>query len=261
MGEPPPLEAAPRVEILPAPGVAIVPLAPAPPSGPVVRPFSLLAADYGIPAAERSRLAHVNKEEVVKRLFDEAGVSLPPSQFLLRAFKQERELEVWAASEADEPLVHVTTYSICAASGELGPKRREGDRQVPEGFYKIQYLWPDSDFYLALKVGYPNTSDRILGDPHAPGSDIMIHGACASIGCLAMSDERIQELWVMAESAQKRGRIHVHIFPTRERERLATLGDRHRAFWDNIYEGNALFEASHRLPEVRVTPYGRYEFN
>ncbi|HZO13913.1 MAG TPA: L,D-transpeptidase family protein [Polyangiaceae bacterium] len=227
-------------------------------SGPLVRPFTLLHADYDIAAAERSRRAHLEKSEIVRDLFERAGVSLPPAQFLLRAYKQERELEVWAASSADEPLVHVTTYAICAASGELGPKRREGDQQVPEGFYKIEYLWPDSDFYLAMKVGYPNVSDKILGNPTAPGGDIMIHGACASIGCLAMSDERIQELWVMASHAQKRGRIHVHIFPTRD---PASLTDpRHEAFWNNIYEGHALFEQSHRLADVRIDHHGRYHF-
>jgi hypothetical protein len=239
--------------------------APAAPSGPALRPFTLVDADYGIAAAERSRLAGVHKGAIVRELFEAAGVSLPPAQFLLRAFKEERELEVWASSAPDEPLVHVTTYSVCAASGHLGPKRREGDRQVPEGYYKIAYLWPDSDFYLALNVGYPNVSDKILGDQKAPGSDIMIHGGCASIGCLAMSDERIQEIWVMASEAQKRGRIHVHIYPTRDQTRLrktseGAIADGHRAFWDNLYEGHALFEADHRLPAVSVDHRGRYRF-
>lgn len=251
--------------LAPAP-VAAAPLAAAPTptllptlSGPPVRPFTLLHADYDIAAAERSRLAHLHKADIVRDLFERAGVTLPPAQFLLRAYKRERELEVWASSTADEPLVHVTTYAICAASGELGPKRREGDRQVPEGFYKIEYLWPDSDFYLAMKVGYPNVSDKILGHPRTPGGDIMIHGACASIGCLAMSDERIQELWVMASHAQKRGRIHVHIFPTRD---PASLTDsEHEAFWSNIYEGHASFEQSHRLADVRIDHHGRYHFD
>ena len=156
---------------------------------------------------------------------------------------------MWAASEAGGQMRHVTSYTVCAASGELGPKRREGDRQVPEGFYTIQYLWPNSAFYLSMKVGYPNHSDRILGDKRMPGSDIMIHGGCASIGCLAMSDERIEELWVMGLAANERSRIAVHLFPTRDPAALAEHPDygKHRDFWDNIYQGHELFEADNTM--------------
>jgi hypothetical protein len=237
------------------------PLGQATAQGPALRPFTSLVADYELPPLERKRHAREDKLATVTRLFDIAGVSFPPAELVLRAYKQERELEVWASSQAGERMRHVTTYRICATSGELGPKRQEGDRQVPEGFYTIHYLWPNSAFYMAMKVGYPNRSDRILGGPE-PGGDIMIHGGCASIGCLAMSDERIQELWVMAEPVQAKSGIRIHILPTREPDTLVDRPDyeRHRDFWETLYRGDALFEASGRMPEVNVSWNGRYEF-
>ncbi len=231
-------------------------------TGPALRPFTLVNADYGLPALERARRAKADKRAIVEQLFSRAGVAFPPARLLLRGYKKERELEVWAASKADSELVQITSYTVCAASGELGPKRKEGDFQVPEGFYKIQYLWPNSAFYLSMKVGYPNLSDRILGDRRMPGSDIMIHGGCASIGCLAMSDERIQELWVMASAVYGGDGIHVHLFPTREPAGLRALPQykEQQSFWQNLYQGHDLFERHRRLPRVKVEWDGRYSF-
>lgn len=229
---------------------------------PAVRPYTDFDADDSVGGLERARRANRERTGVVQELFEEADVAFPPEELLLRAYKSEREMEVWATGEPGGEMKHVTTYEICAASGELGPKRMEGDGQVPEGFYSIQYLWPQSAYHLAMKVGYPNVSDRILGHPQFPGSDIMIHGACASIGCLAMSDERIQELWVMASAAGSSD-ISVIILPTRDREMLTELPSyaEHAAFWGDIYAGSALFEKHRRPPTVRVDWTGRYEFS
>ncbi|HHH26986.1 MAG TPA: hypothetical protein ENK57_01370 [Polyangiaceae bacterium] len=228
----------------------------------MLRPFTQVSADYELGALARVAEARRTKLAVVEQLFEEAGLSYPPAELLLRGFKRERQLEVWATSTAGEPMRRVATYSICAASGVLGPKRQEGDGQVPEGYYRISYLWPKSAFYLAMKVGYPNVSDRRLGHPTMPGSDIMIHGGCASIGCLAMSDERIQEIYVMASEVQGRAPVTVHLYPTRDRTWLAEqpAWQEHGAFWDNLYEGFDLFEASHRPPQVQVDIRGAYRF-
>jgi murein L,D-transpeptidase YafK len=199
----------------------------------------------------------MRRRAVVKELFADAGVTFPPQVLMLRAFKQEDELEVWAAGAKSEPLSLVARYEICAASGRLGPKRREGDRQVPEGFYRIGFFNPKSSYHLSMQVSYPNASDRVLSDPKHPGGEIMIHGACASAGCLAMSDERIEELWVMARSAPLP--IEVHIFPARDTSGLEADAER-RAFWDNLEEGRRLFDRDGRLPGVRVDARGRYLF-
>jgi murein L,D-transpeptidase YafK len=207
--------------------------------------------------------ADAAKRDVVKGLFAAAGVSFPPAQILLRAFKQESQLELWAASGATDKLALVATYGICAASGELGPKRKQGDQQVPEGFYTLSAYNPASRYHLAMQVSYPNYSDRLLGDKRDPGSEIMIHGRCASVGCLAMSDERIQELWVATTALRNLGGVvHVHVFPARDLGALLASEEQkeHHAFWANLKEGLDSFEARRRLPLVRVKADGRYEF-
>lgn len=232
----------------------------APPRASIRAPTDWDGSD--IPYAARDAHAFSARSTVVKELFAAAHVSFPPASLLFRAWKSERELEVWASSSKDEPLSKVATYGICRLSGELGPKRSEGDGQVPEGFYTIHYLWSTSNYHLEMKVGYPNASDKILGT-REPGGDIMIHGACASIGCLSMSDERAEELWVMASSVMKAGaKVHVHIFPARDFADLLANKDRERNwdFWRNIKEGLDAFEQTRRLPVVGVDWKGRYTF-
>lgn len=170
---------------------------------------------------------------------------------------------MWAAATPHGSLTQVTTYGICAASGGLGPKRREGDRQVPEGFYAISYFNSASRFHLSMQVSYPNAADRRHGHPRSPGGEIMIHGNCVSAGCLALGDERIEELWVMATALRDRGgRVRVHLYPARDVAALLATGEHpeHHDLWRNLAEGKQLFDESHRLFEVTITPGGRYRF-
>lgn len=128
--------------------------------------------------------------------FAAAGMPLPGARLALLGFKQERRLELWAEHQGRRALV--TSYAILAASGGPGPKLREGDRQVPEGIYGIASLNPNSAYHLALRVDYPNAEDRRRGADDGRqdlGGDIMIHGKAVSIGCLAMGDEAIEELF------------------------------------------------------------------
>lgn len=217
--------------------------------------------DDSVPGARRAEAALENRKAVVEALFDEAGVTFPPAQVFLRVFKKEGELEAWASSEKGGEMKRIATYKVCKMSGDIGPKRREGDLQVPEGFYRIEYFWPDSSFYLAGKVSYPNGLDRQLGGP-APGGEIMLHGGCASIGCISMSDERMEELYVMGTSVHFKGEpVNIHIFPTRGMRELLDSGEHpeHHAFWENLVEGLEAFERSHRLPVVQIGFKGRYE--
>lgn len=145
-------------------------------------------AQYG-PAA-RARL---------KPYFDTAGIAYPPKRIVLVGLKQERQLEVWGSGDGKKyKLLH--TYPILAASGVLGPKLREGDRQVPEGLYRVELLNPNSLYHLSLRVNYPNAFDLQHAKEEGrtePGSDIMIHGKAASIGCLAMGDPAVEEIFVL----------------------------------------------------------------
>ena len=233
---------------------------------PAVRPVTTWLADKGWSAEERREGAVRRRSATVRRLFAAAGVAFPPRQLLFRGFKSDNELEVWAADEPTGPLRRVAIYEICAASGELGPKRREGDRQVPEGFYRVSFFHDHSRFHLAMRIDYPNAADRHHGHPTEPGSDIMIHGNCRSIGCLAMSDERIEELWVMGmalRSADPDAEVHVHLFPTREMKKLLLerRGDPHHRFWSNLREGLDRFEQNKETPAVSIDDGGRYRFS
>ena len=132
--------------------------------------------------------------------FARAGVRYPPAEVALLGLKAEKSLEVWAADGG--PWRFITSYPIRAASGRAGPKLREGDRQVPEGIYRIVWLNPHSSFHLSMKLDYPNAFDRrhARADGRTqPGGDIFIHGAAVSIGCLAMGDRAIEELYALGE--------------------------------------------------------------
>ncbi len=221
--------------------------------------------DYTGPDGSSARVAAAQsaKGETVTSLFAQAGVKFPPRDLLFRVFKDEDLLEVWAG-DGKSALLPVAQYEICAASGRAGPKRRQGDGQVPEGFYTINAFNEHSSYYLSLRVSYPNRADRILGHPKHPGNAIMIHGNCVSIGCLAMSDERMQEIWLMADAMRgSKRKIHVHIFPGRDLESyIAAMPNVDlKGFWENLQEGYESFERDHRLPRIKVDSKGRYLFS
>lgn len=142
----------------------------------------------------------------LKRDVEALGITWPPKRLELFAFKRERSLEVWVGEA--RLLRPLRSYPILAASGGAGPKRREGDRQVPEGFYGLPFLNPNSRFHLSMRVDYPNAEDvrhRVV--PRAEmGGDIMIHGSSVSIGCLAIGDPAIEELFVLASHVPARAR-------------------------------------------------------
>jgi hypothetical protein len=146
--------------------------------------------------------------------FAAAGVPYPPARFLLLGLKYERELQLYAAGARQE-LTFIRSFPVLAASGGLGPKLREGDRQVPEGVYRIEYLNPNSISHLSLALSYPNPFDRVHADeegraPATLGGDIMIHGGAGSIGCLAVGDQAAEDLFVLAaDSDWERARIVV----------------------------------------------------
>ncbi len=151
---------------------------------------------YG-PAAESRLLPH----------FEAASVSYPPSGITLVALKAERRLELWA--EGSDGPVYITAYPILGASGGPGPKLRQGDLQVPEGVYGIPALNPNSSFHLSLRVDYPSPADReaARSDGRSQlGGDIFIHGKRGSVGCLAMGDQAIEELFVLAARTEAENR-------------------------------------------------------
>ncbi|NNE81900.1 MAG: murein L,D-transpeptidase [Silicimonas sp.] len=172
----------------------------------------------------------------------------------LRIFKEERQLELWVAGTDTFRLFR--TYDICNYSGELGPKLKEGDRQSPEGFYSVSRgaLNPNSRFHLSFNLGFPNALDRAQG---RTGSFLMVHGACASIGCYAMTDAGIEEIYVLAEAALLAGqpKFEVHAFPFRmSDDRLAqAAGNPWLGFWTSLKPAYDAFEVTRIPPDVLVS--------
>ncbi|SMY35274.1 L,D-transpeptidase family protein [Photobacterium andalusiense] len=139
-------------------------------------------------------------EPRLKRYFENVGLTYPPQNIALFAMKQERNVELWAQEKGKWS--YVKRYDIQKMSGHMGPKMREGDKQVPEGVYQVSLLNPNSRYHLSMKLNYPNEFDRKyaqLEGRTSPGSNIFIHGKEASVGCLAMGDYAIEELFLLAE--------------------------------------------------------------
>jgi len=156
------------------------------------------------------------REDTLRKQFEKAGFQWPPKDIYIRAFKYDSQLEIWARDSDDEVFKLFKTYRVCALAGTLGPKRIEGDYQVPEGFYYINKFIPNSEFNLALSLNYPNASDKILSDSLKPGGGIYIHGSCVTVGCIPLMDN-IQEVYLLAAQAKQNGEdfIPVHIFPVK----------------------------------------------
>ncbi|MBL7718287.1 MAG: L,D-transpeptidase family protein [Flavipsychrobacter sp.] len=203
----------------------------------------------------------------LRSLFKSKGVAYPPKDIYIRSFKSMNEMEVWARNEPDQEYKLIKLYRICALSGILGPKRYEGDRQVPEGFYFIEDFNPRSDYHLSMLINYPNYSDLMLSNKTRPGGDIYIHGGCVTVGCMPMTDDVIQEIYTLCLNAKINGQIHipVHIFPTRFNDAgLNFLGREYgkeqdkQQFWVNLKAGYDYFEKHHKIFPVVYTPEGKY---
>ncbi len=184
------------------------------------------------------------------------------SPIMIRIFKEEGVLEVWKA-KADNRFDMISSYQICAWSGKLGPKKKEGDRQAPEGFYNLTpaHLNPNSKYFLAINTGFPNRYDQANG---RTGSNLMIHGACSSSGCYSMTDEQVLEIYAFARDAFKGGQsaVQLQAFPFRmTAENMARHRDsEHHDFWQMLKTGYDNFEVTKRPPEVNVCEK-KYVFN
>lgn len=184
------------------------------------------------------------------------------SPILLRIYKSENVLEVWKQKDTGRYDL-LESYEICKWSGKLGPKFKEGDRQAPEGFYKVgkAQLNPNSDYHLSFNIGFPNTFDRAHG---RTGSHLMVHGACSSAGCYSMTDERVEEIYALARDAIRGGQdyFQVQAFPFRMTAgNLAkNVTSPHFDFWKSLKEGSDHFELTNYPPKVDVCER-RYVFN
>ena len=218
----------------------------------------------------RTSEALKRKEDTLKQQFQARGLQWPARYLYIRSFKYDSQLEVWVKNTSKEQYRLFKTYKVCALAGTLGPKRMEGDYQVPEGFYYINEFNPRSTYHLSLGLNYPNASDKVLSDSIKPGGDIYIHGSCVTVGCIPVTDQQIEEIYVLAAHAKDQGQdfIPVHIFPVRFSNKksvdylnqmtktdpdLKVFADRLESVFDH-------FELTRQLPVIMTNSQGDYVF-
>lgn len=216
-------------------------------------------------------MAMQNKLDTLQKQFAAKGLQWPARYLYIRSFKYDGQLEVWVSNTRKEPFKLFKTYRVCALAGSLGPKRLQGDYQVPEGFYYINEFNSNSNYHLSLGLNYPNASDKILSDPVRPGGDIYIHGSCVTVGCIPINDQQIEELYILAAHAKGAGQdyIPVHIYPVRydnkrSTDYLATLtknDEKLKAFAAKLEAAYDHFEVTRQLPVIMTDNLGEYIYD
>ncbi len=211
------------------------------------------------------------KGDTLQKQFEAKGLEWPARYVYIRSFKYDGQMEVWAKNERKDQYKLFKTYKVCALAGTLGPKRMQGDYQVPEGFYYINEFNPNSSYYLSLGLNYPNPSDKILSDTYKPGGDIYIHGSCVTTGCIPVTDQQIDEIYLIAAFAKNAGQdyIPVHIFPVRYNNKrsaeylnaLMKNDAQLKTFATNLERVYDHFEATHQLPVIMTNTSGDYVFD
>ena len=220
---------------------------------------------------QRPSEAMSKNEAALKKQFEEKKLAWPAKYVYIRSFKYDSQLEVWVKNERKDPYKLFKTYKVCALAGTLGPKRMEGDYQVPEGFYYINEFNPKSTYHLSLGINYPNISDRILSDINTPGGSIYIHGSCVTVGCIPLTDPMIEEVYIITAHAKNQGQdfIPVHIFPIRFNvkrsidylARLTKDDQQLKDFSSHLEDAFNYFEKNKQVPVVAVSDKGEYYVN
>lgn len=208
------------------------------------------------------------RQDSLEKQFKAKGLEWPAKYIFIRSFKYDGQLEIWAKNTARDKFKLFKTYHVCLLSGAMGPKRMQGDFQVPEGFYYINEFNPRSNYHLALGLNYPNASDKILSDSLRPGDGIYIHGSCVSVGCIPVNDNDIEEIYLIASAAKSSGEdfIPVHVFPVRyNRKRSFDFFENYarnkpslQKFGMQLKVAYDKFEATRELPLIMVDKRGDY---
>ncbi|MCO5248465.1 MAG: hypothetical protein M9887_05925 [Chitinophagales bacterium] len=213
----------------------------------------------------RVEKAAQNTQAQLKKLCAEKGLTLPLDKIFIRALKEEGVLEIWGANGGNFQLV--TAYVICASSGHLGPKVRQGDRQVPEGWYQIDSINPKSEFHLSLRLNYPNKVDLVRSQNEKdPGGDIFIHGECSTVGCIPILNTPIEKVfWLVVQSLYTfpNQAVQVLILPFELNDevkynRNIALFPQYKNLWDELKEIHTYFDTYHQMPKVTLTDDGHY---
>lgn len=227
--------------------------------------FSLIALSFGgvkIAKSAKSKKAVKKCTPILKKEFKKKGLEWG-SNIYFRVFKQEKQLEVWVKKSKN--FILFKTYKICYFSGGLGTKTKQGDGKSPEGFYylKTNSMNPYSSYHLSFNIGYPNKYER---KKKYTGSALMVHGNCVSIGCYAVGNKNIEEIYTLLESSfeHNQGLVRIHIFPFKftnnKMNNRVIKSNKWFSFWKNLREGYDFFEKNKTPPNVEVVG-GKYVFN
>lgn len=218
---------------------------------------------------ERVRKAIDEKGNIVANNLKQAGLRIDNFNLLLVAYKAESCIDLFVKLKSETAYKRIVSYSICARSGKLGPKRQYGDYQVPEGFYHIAQYNPASSYYLSLGLNYPNQSDRKKSKASNRGGDIYIHGSCVTIGCMPMTDDKIKEIYLYAIYAKQNGQnsIPVYVFPFKmDEQNFTQYQEKYSSdtelisFWKNIKQGFDIFTKTNKELKYTVDKNGNYCF-
>ncbi|PTY40523.1 L,D-transpeptidase family protein [Brachyspira hampsonii] len=231
--------------------------------------FSLFAEDFleDQKRYSRVRTAIKEKDEIIKNTLKNNNIELKNLNVLITAYKQEDILEIYAKNKSDASYKKIASYNIAAKSGILGPKRMEGDLQVPEGFYYIDRFNPASSYYLSLGINYPNEADKKKSNASRLGVDIFIHGDEVTIGCMPMTDDKIKEIYLYALYAKDNGqnKIPVYIFPFKMTDRNFDYYKKYYDeslinFWSNLKKGYDIFQKTKKELNIKIDSKGNYIF-
>ncbi|HUH75212.1 MAG TPA: L,D-transpeptidase family protein [Chitinophagales bacterium] len=216
----------------------------------------------------RVQQAALNTQSALEELCKDQGLSFPPKHLFFRAFKEEKILEVWGNESSDWKLIK--KYPICFVPGKLGPKIKQGDKQVPEGWYKIDSINPESDFHLSLRINYPNQADSIRSQNELdPGGDIFIHGDCFSVGCIPIEDAPMEEVfWLVIQNLNTNliQNIPVLILPfdlmdeQKYQKHVSNL-PKFQPLWEQLKSIQLYFDDLSQIPEIFVSEQGEYLIN
>lgn len=215
----------------------------------------------------RVKAAYVEKEQQLKADLGKINISYASVRVMLVGYKFEKRLDVYVSDHSEKSFQLLTSYPFCTLSGGLGPKRKEGDLQVPEGLYHIDRFNPSSSFHLSLGINYPNASDKMLSDKKHPGGDIFIHGNCVSIGCIPITDECIKSVYILCVEAVEKGQqqIPVYIFPCEMNEKNMSIlknnfsgNNIYLSFWENLSQAYQRWNNQHVLLRFSVDAKGNY---
>jgi murein L,D-transpeptidase YafK len=218
---------------------------------------------------ERVRTSIKEKQKSLENNLKENKLELDNFNLLIVAYKDDDKLELYAKQKQEISYRKILSYNVCLRSGKLGPKRKQGDYQVPEGFYHIDRFNPTSNFYLSLGLNYPNKSDRKKSKYSNLGGDIFIHGSCVTIGCLPMTDDKIKEIYLYAIHAKNNGqaRIPVYIFPFKMTDQnMKNYKEKYNdneeliRFWTNLKVGYDMFISDKKPLNISFADNGDYAY-